>query len=761
MILFTSTRIKLNLHGIFELVYYKFSTMKKILWAALLHSLLPPFSWSQGQKLKLAVKEYSSYDYSEAAGRFEKMQKSDIALRSLGDSYYKMQQYAKSELAYSQLVTSPSAVPADISNYISVLLINEKYAEALQWMEKFSSTYPSDERYAAYLSEKNVFENLKRDAGQFVIRNLDINSEQEDFGAVFYRDSVVLTSSREEAKPVKRTWNGNKLPYLDLYFASMDSQAELKNLKRIYSKVNKKYHEGPASFTRNGSVMAFTRNNYESKSSDGVRKLQLFISKAKNDTLPSGQILHGWTKPEGVPFNSHEYSVGQPAFNDDGSALYFASDMPGGKGGTDLYKADRNPDGTWGKPQSLGDKINTPGDEMFPFFHSSGLLFFSSTGHKGLGGLDVFVAKMNDTEIGQIKNVGIPVNSSKDDLSFVLANNMRFGYFASNREGGKGNDDIYSYQLMKPFNFGKIAGGTVKNKEGTALAYATVVLRDENGKEIKSGTSDSNGKFLFELNEEKPSSLFCSLKNYTDARETFNEDMPDQTNIDLILEHAPAISILCVIRDKKNTRPLGGAKISVTDNVTGKELISFISDSTEDKRIPITDKKEGSPYNYVFKIEKEGYLSRSIALKGILKTGEISMSETVDKIEIGTDLGKILNIKPIYFNLGKSDIRKDAAGELERVIQVMNENSTMVIELGSHTDCRGTAASNLSLSDKRAKSSASYIKGKISNPDRIYGKGYGESKPVNGCLCEDAVKSSCSEEEHQKNRRTEFKIIKM
>ena len=160
-------------------------------------------------------------------------------------------------------------------------------------------------------------------------------------------------------------------------------------------------------------------------------------------------------------------------------------------------------------------------------------------------------------------------------------------------------------------------------------------------------------------------------------------------------------------------------------------------------------------------MEKEGYLGKTVTLNDEAKLGEIKVIEALDKIEVGADLGKIIDIKPIYFDLKKFDIRSDAASELDKIVKVMNENSTMVIELGSHTDCRGSAASNLSLSDKRAKSSAEYVKKNISKPERIYGKGYGESMPVNDCKCEGAVKSSCSEDEHQQNRRTEFKIIKM
>ena len=739
--------------------------MKNFLFISLIFFLVVILSgvevFSQAQSSKLAAKEYNNYEYADAATHFEKMQRTDMILREQADSYFKIQQYAKAEGAYSALVSSPGATQQDFVNYISVLLMNEKYPQALEQMQKYSALYLLDKRYASYLNEANIFEKLKKDNGQFTIKNLDINSEQEDFGAVFFKDSIAFASSREDVKQVRRTWNWNKLPFLDIYVAEKDSKGELKNPKPLNRTVNKKYHEGPASFANNFTVMAFTRNNYDSAREDGTRVLQIYTSRLKVDTASNGQIFSHWTKPVGVPFNSKDYSVGHPAFNPDGSVMYFVSDMPGGKGGTDLYKVDRNPDGTWGKPQNLGDKINTVGDEMFPFYHSSGILFFSSNAREGLGGLDVFACDMRNGETGMIKNVGAPVNSSKDDFSFVLNDGGSYGYFASNREGGKGNDDIYSYQLLKPFYFGKVISGITKNNEGQFIEHVNISLMDENGNVLKKDMSDYLGKYLFVVPEGKTYTLVASRKKYFDSKTNADTREKDEVNVDLILEKAPPLSIYTILTDKKSGQPLSGVKVSVTDNIAKQELASFVSDSTGNHRVPITDKGEGDKYDYTIKMEKEGYLGKTLPLTGEATLGEIQITEAFDKLEVGADLGKIIDIKPIYFDLKKWDIRSDASTELDKIVKVMNENPSMVIELGSHTDCRGTAASNLSLSDKRAKSSAEYVKKHISNPERIYGKGYGETQPVNNCKCEGAVKSTCSEEEHQQNRRTEFKIIKM
>jgi outer membrane protein OmpA-like peptidoglycan-associated protein len=205
---------------------------------------------------------------------------------------------------------------------------------------------------------------------------------------------------------------------------------------------------------------------------------------------------------------------------------------------------------------------------------------------------------------------------------------------------------------------------------------------------------------------------------------------------------------------------LQGVKIKITDNFTGKTDSTLSPDGNF--RLPITGKTIGGRLSYNISFEKSGYLTRSVTYNApIEKEGEIKVAETLDPISVGLDLAKIIDIKPIYFDLGKSVIRPDAAIELDKIVKVMNENPNMIVELGSHTDCRGTAASNMSLSDKRAKASAEYIKKRITNPERIYGKGFGESQLSNDCQCEGAVKSTCPEDVHQKNRRTEFKIVKM
>lgn len=440
--------------------------------------------------------------------------------------------------------------------------------------------------------------------------------------------------------------------------------------------------------------------------------------------------------------------------------------MPGGKGMTDIYRVQINPDASLGTPENLGDAVNAEGREMFPFLDTEGNLFFSSDGQVGLGGLDVFFAA-NDRKngFGKVINVGLPVNSSSDDFALVLDATGKNGYVSSNRDGGKGDDDIYALTFIRPFKTTYLLNGIAKDKvTGATLASSEVMLKDEAGNVIDIITTDETGAFQFEIDPAKSYVLSGTKEKYFPGSTSFSTGaVSDKTEFtkDILLDKDPGLSLYILLKDKATNSALSNVKIKITDNLTGK-TDSLLSPESGDYRMAIAGKKISDRLSYSISFEKPGYLTKSVLYNAAIeKEGEIRLEEKLDKIAVGLDLAKIIDIKPIYFDLGKSVIRPDAALELDKIVKVMNENPNMVVELGSHTDCRGTAAANIALSDRRAKASAAYIKKRILNPERISGKGYGESQLSNGCQCEGAVKSTCPEEEHQKNRRTEFKIIKM
>lgn len=729
--------------------------MKKFLILSLI--ALPALSRAQAS-VKKATNDYNNYSYAKVIDRLEdKKGLGTASWRELAESYKMTGDYANAEIAYAKVVAASDKTPQDVYAFAQVLKMNGRYEMAQQQMDVYASMNAGDSRVQLVSQNKSYAIDLLKDKGQFEIKDLAVNSAQQDFGAVYYKDQVVYTSSRHDINSAYRRWNGNGLPFLDLYVGTPEANGEISKPEKL-SKLDKKYHEGPATYSKDGNTVIYTEDNYREKSSDGVRKLELMESHFKDGK---------WSDKVPFPLNNKDYSVAHPSLSADGNTLYFASDMPGGKGGVDLYKVTRNPDGSWGKAENLGDKINTEGNEEFPFIHESGLFFFASDGRPGLGGLDIFATQIKDGQFSKVINPGVPLNSSKDDFTFALSGDMTKGYFASNREGGKGDDDIYSFVLLKPFKFGKTIKGTAKDKDGAILAGVLVELKDNNGQVVKTVESNADGSYSFEAEDNMHYGLKGSKDNYFDGANSASTNTPDDVIVsDLQLEKDPGLSLYALVTDAGSKQPLEGVKVTMLNNVTGKPFDDFITPASGDHLKPLAANKIGDHLSYTVKLEKPGYLTKTVVFNyDVTKAGEIKMNEALDlsigKMEVGGDLAKMIDIKPIYFDLGKYNIRKDAAVELDKIVKIMNEYPGMVVELGSHTDCRGSAASNMKLSDNRAKASATYIKKHISKPERIYGKGYGESKLKNACACEGPVKSTCTEEEHQQNRRTEFIIVKL
>ncbi len=701
---------------------------------------------------------YSLYSFDKAVEKYSQSNVLTIeGKRKLADSYRNTGNTAKSEEVYATYINDTSALADDFYNYASVLKANGKYDEANKFMDKFKSVNPNDLRAKNYVANNAQLTNLLKDQGKYKIEHQNINSDQQDFGTSYYNGKIVFASSRGGSQFVKRSYNWNQKPFLNLYVSEV-STGQLKEPSNLNKKINNKLHEGPASFNSEGTFIAFTKNNYAGKSSDGVVKLQIFFSSLKDGK---------WSKEEAFKLNNAEYSVGHPCLTADASTMYFASDMPGGFGGADLYRIKKDATGAWGAPENLGDKVNTEGNEMFPFFQEDNeILFFASNGHIGLGGLDMFVTSIEGTGFGKVLNAGAPMNTQYDDFALIIDSKMKMGYFSSNRAGGSGDDDIYSFELLSPYVFGKTIKGIAKDKSGSIVPGVTVSITDDSGKQIGTVSVGTDGAFSFTVDADKNYKLYGSKEKYFDGDKNVTSAVKeDVINADVVLEKDPGISLYGLIIDKENKKPLEGVNIKLINNITGiEEIVS--SSVAGDFRKPLIGIKLNDRMSYNMTLSKQGYLSKTFTYtKQIDKEGRYDIHQemdlTLEKIKVGADLANLIDIKPIYFDLAKYLIRKDAAIELDKIVKVMNENPSMVIELGSHTDCRGTASANDKLSANRAAASAEYVKKRITNPERIYGKGYGESKLKNGCGCEGTVKSTCKESEHQENRRTEFIIIKM
>jgi outer membrane protein OmpA-like peptidoglycan-associated protein/tetratricopeptide (TPR) repeat protein len=607
------------------------------------------------------------YSYEKAIDSYTHVKHLTVdGQRNLAESYHNLDQNVQSEVVYSKLITETTGVlPEDYYNYAMILKINGKYDESNKSMDKFNELKPSDLRAKSYMANKGNFQNLLKDDGKYKLVHMDVNTDDEDFGTTFYKDKIVFSSTRSHAKMVKRRFNWNGKPFLNMYVSEV-KESQLKDPETFDKSLNGKYHDGPAAFSKDGTFMAFTKNTFHDKTKDKIVELQICFSNYKDGK---------WSTPEEFAFNNEAYSVGQPSLSSDGNTMYFTSDMPGGFGGSDIYKTTRTGKGEWSKPENLGDKINTEGDEMFPFIQDSSKAFmFSSNGHFGLGGQDIFVCALNGNSFERLYNAGSPLNTQYDDFAAII-NDQNKGYFSSNRTGGSGDDDIYTVDFLKGLNLGKKINGFAKDKDGKIISGTFITLLDDKSKILDTLTTKEDGAFSFLADSDKNFKLTGKKINYIDGD-------------------------------------------SIT-NTFGKEEI--------------------------------------VKADVILLTKEETITK---KIQVGSDLGKILEFTPIYFDLDKSNIRPDAETALNKIVKIMNEHPDMIVELGAHTDCRESKEYNQLLSERRAKASVAFIQKRITKPSRITGKGYGKTKLVNGCSCDGDKVSDCSEEEHQKNRRTEFIIIK-
>jgi outer membrane protein OmpA-like peptidoglycan-associated protein len=437
--------------------------------------------------------------------------------------------------------------------------------------------------------------------------------------------------------------------------------------------------------------------------------------------------------------------------------------MPGGFGGADIYACQINAKGEFEKPVNLGANVNTSGQEMFPWIGADELLYFSSNGRPGLGGLDLF-AVPRDGKMAA-KNLGLSINSINDDFALTFLADGKSGFIASNR---KGTDDIFSIKKLQDIRFNTLIKGIVKDQNTQAiLANATITVKDQNGNVVAITQADANGNYQIEVPPGANYTLSAKLDQYEGVVSQMKVPK-DASVIEQPLGLAKTIEygIRLLVTDATTKSALSGVGVVITDLKTSGNLINETTKASGEVSKQLKNYNKGDELTLKIELSAPGYLKKVVEYKGrIDQAGVIQLHEKLNvelqAVALGGDLAKMLSIKPIYFDLGKYNIRKDAAIELDKIVKVMNENPTMVIELGSHTDCRSSVQFNQTLSSNRAKASAEYIQKRISNPSRIYGKGYGESKLLNDCGCEGTVKSNCTEEQHQLNRRTEFIIIKM
>lgn len=604
---------------------------------------------AQNKDTEKADKLFNRFEYVDASNEYLKLvdkgKADNYVYKQLADSYYNVFN-TKEAIKWYAKATQEKQDAETYYRYAQMLKAEGKYEESNVQMQKFAGMAPNDQRAVAFKQDPNYLPKLKSQTKLYDEKSLDINSDQSDFGAVLTNDNTLYFASARNKS--RKTYGWNEEPFLDLYKATYNANGTFSEPVTV-SEINTKFHDGPASITADGNTMyfaseSFKEGDFEKDKSKKLKFGQVYLFKATKEG-------DKWGNVKALPFNSKEYSVSNPSISKDGKTLYFSSNMPGSLGGNDIWKVAVNADGSFGTPENLGAKVNTEGNESFPFITDDNKLFFASDGRKGFGGLDVFLIDFNKKT--DAINVGAPINTSKDDFAFTFNTTKNIGFFSSNRTG---NDNIYQ---------------------------ATPVC---------------------------------------------------------------GVEVVTIVRDAKTGAILSDARVAILDDK--KNVIETRTTAADGQVVYSVDCNRA----YTLQVAKDGYESNVFP---VAKTngGIVNVNADLQPIDVIVTPTEIV-LKEIFFEFNKSNITQEGAFELDKLVQVMKNNDQMVIMVKSHTDNRGSDAYNMNLSDRRAKSTVQYVISKGIDKSRISGKGYGESEPKVDC------KENCTEEDHAKNRRSEFLIIK-
>lgn len=622
--------------------------------------------FSQEKELKKAEENYNVYAFAKAIDIYEKLAEKGYGsidvYKNLGNSYYFNADLLNAGKWYKKLFELTKDVESEYYfRYSHSLKAMGDYENADKMMLEFEKI-ASDGRSKLYNDTRNYLNLIKLQSNRYEAKNLAFNSAQSDFAPSFYKEKLVFSSARDTGVFVKNKHKWNNKYFLDLYAGVISENGEINHVEGFSKNINTKFHESSSVFTSDGKTVYFTRNNYSNgnkgKDKKGITKLKVY----KASINSKGK----WTNITELPFNSNNYSTAHPALSVDERKLYFSSDMPGTIGLSDIFYVDIKPDGTYGEPINLGSNINTEARETFPFISLNNNLYFSSDGRPGLGGLDVYFSKLNNDSLAnnEVYNLGKPVNSSSDDFTFTINDQTGLGYFASNREGGMGDDDIYLINI-KP-DCKEPVKGIIKDKNTKEpLANAEVSYVNIDNVIVDTIITNNNGEFNFMIDCNKISFIRAAKNEYS-TNEVKIDSIKSLLNIELQLE---------------------------------RDLVEAV---------------------------------------------------------VGSDLALILDLKPIYFDFDKWAIREDAKTEIEKVIAAMKKYPTIKIDIRSHTDSRSNDAYNMQLSNKRAQATLQYIVSNGINKNRATANGYGETELINEC----SNGVSCTKEQHQLNRRSEFIISK-
>jgi outer membrane protein OmpA-like peptidoglycan-associated protein/tetratricopeptide (TPR) repeat protein len=478
--------------------------MKKLYTIVFLLVASTTLTFAQNRDTKTADKHFDRFEYVKAAEEYQKLirrgKADDYVYTRLADSYFMVNDTEKAEPFYRRVSTRPDVSSETIFNYAQTLKANGKFDESNAMMDKFAQMSPNDSRAIEYRRNPNYITQILEGKPRYSATPVrGLNSSFSDFGATRVGDKIYFSSARNTSR---RTYGRNQEPFLDIYEATF-ANGMATNVQPVSGDINTRFHEGIVAITPDGNRMYFDRNDFFNgkyrKDDDGINQLNIYYAE-----LVDGR----WRDIQQVPFNNSQYSVGHPALSPDGKTLYFVSDMPGGYGDSDIYKVAINEDGSFGEPQNLGATVNTEGKEVFPFIANDGTLYFSSDGHLGLGGLDVFSYKN-----GKVTNLGVPINSSADDFAYSYDPVLDEGFVSSNRGGVQdgGSDNIY---LIKEICVSTIESIVKDSNTNRPIGGATVALYDRNQNRIASKIAGSDGKATFEVECDKEVTVQASANGF-------------------------------------------------------------------------------------------------------------------------------------------------------------------------------------------------------------------------------------------------------
>lgn len=604
--------------------------------------------------------------------------------------------------------------------------------------------------------------------GFFTVENLkDINTEYLDYCAVPYSGGVMFTSARGGKRVFVCDQDLVTGRYSDLYFAKEDREGRFFSPDMVEGEINGKYHDGAPTFTPDGQTMIFSRNNREGASSKGLIDLKIYSVR-----LNKGR----WEDLQTMPFNTGEYSNCHPTLTADGNLLYFSSNRPGGYGGMDIYAVKKAGD-KWGLPINLGPNVNSEGDEIFPFVTASNVLYFSSDGKKGMGGLDVFSVVMNGMEASESLRLPAPINTENDDFAFTSDKTEKVGYLTSNRPGGKGQDDIYRWNFngKRP----QMANVCVVDKQsGSRIPDANLKVTEAEGAtwstiDYNQAPSPAYVVLYSEITDEgKPATQSCEVKVPVIPGENYYVEVKKEgylpirkmvTSTELLagpeylvpIELSRPVNFTGIVRNKNNEAPLPGSTVRVLNKCTNQvQELSADAFGNFDFLLDCRCDYEVQTLKSGFEVSKR-----------LIKSGEINCNDLLPAVSIYLkpeanpimEVGKVIELENLYYDYNKFNIRSDAAADLDHVVALMKQYPTLEIELGSHTDARGSDSYNEWLSQQRADAAVKYIISKGIAKRRLTAKGYGETKLVNGC----GNDVECDDATHEQNRRTEIKITRL